>query len=375
VSGRLQRLALALAAPALALAIAFAVSSLVLVVSGENPFSIYAEMWAFGSQLNSVISMINRAVPYYISGLAVAIGFKMNLFNIGVEGQYYLAAIVAAVVGAAVGLPAPLHIAFICLVAMATGALWAGIAGVLKATRGVNEVISTIMLNNIVLLGFGAWLLGRFRVDDPTSLQIRTEELPASGQMPNLNGWLEAIGLEIPSGTRLTGFLLVAALCGVAYYLLIWRTRFGYELRASGLNPWAAAAAGVPPKAMVVKAMLVSGAAAGLVGMSQLLGEFGRFTGDFPTGMGFTGIAIALLGRNHPVGIAVGALLWGFMERSAQRLDLIDVPKEIVVIMQGTIVLSVVVAYEIIRRLQNAREQREVAAQIGDTVAPAGATA
>jgi general nucleoside transport system permease protein len=374
MSQRLQRLALALAAPALALAIAFAVSSLVLIVSGENPLSVYREMWAFGTQLNSVISMTNRAVPYYVSGLAVAIGFKMNLFNIGVEGQYYIAAIVAAIVGAAVGLPAPLHIAFICLVAMVTGAAWAGIAGVLKATRGVNEVISTIMLNNIVLLGFGAWLLGRFRVDDPSSLQIRTEALPASGRMPTLNSWLEAIGFDIPAGSRLTGFLIVAIACGVAYYLIIWRTRFGYELRASGLNPWAAAAAGVAPKAMIVKAMLLSGAVAGLVGMSQLLGEYGRFTGDFPTGLGFTGIAVALLGRNHPVGIALGALLWGFMERAAQRLDLIDVPKEIVVIMQGTIVLSVVIAYEIIRRVQNAREQQAVAAQVGDAV-PAGATA
>jgi general nucleoside transport system permease protein len=188
--------------------------------------------------------------------------------------------------------------------------------------------------------------------------------------MPNLNGWLEAIGLEVPSGARLTGFLVVAVLAGLAYYLLIWRSRFGYDLRASGLNPWAAAASGVAPKAMVVKAMLVSGAFAGLVGMSQLLGDFGRFTGDFPTGLGFTGIAIALLGRNHPVGIALGALLWGFMERSAQRLDLIDVPKEIVVIMQGTIVLAVVVAYEIVRRMQNAREQRDVATPIGEA-APA----
>jgi simple sugar transport system permease protein len=363
----LRRIGLAVAAPALAVAIALCVSSLVLLISGDAPLEIYESMWSFGTQTNSIISMINRAVPYYIAGLAVAVGFKMNLFNIGVEGQYYLAAIVAAVVGAWLDLPAPLHVAAICITAMVVGSLWAGIAGVLKATRGVNEVISTIMLNNIVLLGLGAWLLGRFRdTDTGGSLQIQTDPIPGSGLMPNLNGWLEAIGIDVPQGARLTGFLPIAVLVGVAFYVVLERTTFGYDLRASGRNAWAAASSGIDAKGMVVKAMLLSGAVSGLVGLSYLLGDFGRFTGDFPTGLGFTGIAIALLGRNHPVGIALGALLWGFLERSAQRLDLEGVPKEIVVIMQGTIVLSVVVAYEIVRRVREAQQQREVSAQVDD---------
>jgi simple sugar transport system permease protein len=363
----LRRIGLAVAAPALAIAISLVVASAILLLSGESPIEVFSEMWSFGSQLNSVISMINRAVPYYIAGLAVAIGFKMNLFNIGVEGQFYIAALVAAVVGAAVNLPAPIHVLFICLVAMTTGALWAGIAGVLKATRGVNEVISTIMLNNIVSKGLAAWLLTQFRFDDGSgSLQIATEPIPESGLMPNLNGWLEAIGFDVPQGARLTGFVLVAIALGVGYYVLIWRTRFGYDLRATGLNPFAARSSGVDSNGMVIKAMLLSGGMAGLIAMSYLLGEFGRFTGDFPIGIGFTGIGIALLGRNHPVGIALGALLWGFMERGAQRLDLIDVPKEIVVIMQGTIVLSVVVAYEIVRRIRQAQEQHEVSSRVDD---------
>ncbi|HEY9555986.1 MAG TPA: ABC transporter permease [Acidimicrobiales bacterium] len=376
----LRRMLLGVAAPTLAIAIAVAVSSVVLVISGDDPFEIYSAMWEFGTQLNSIISMINRAVPYYISGLAVAVGFKMNLFNIGVEGQYYLAGILAAVVGAWLDLPAPLHVACICIVAMAVGAAWAGIAGVLKATRGVNEVISTIMLNNIVGLGLGAWLMARFRESETGgSLQIATEHIPASGLMPDLNSWLEKIGLDVPQGSRLTGFLLVAIAVGVVFYLILERTRFGYDLRASGMNAWAAASSGVSSNAMVVKAMLLSGGIAGLVGMSYVLGDFGRFTGDFPTNLGFTGIAVALLGRNHPVGIGLAALLWGFLERSAQRLDLMDVPKEIVVIMQGTIVLSVVVAYEIVRRIRAAQLQREVSAQTDDErvsdVTGAGATA
>lgn len=363
----LRRVLLAVAAPLLAVAIALGVSSIVLIISGHSPLDIYQSMWSFGTQLNSIISMVNRAVPYYLAGLAVAIGFKMNLFNIGVEGQYYFAALVAGIVGAAFTLPSILHVAAIILIAMLAGAFLAAIAGILKATRGVNEVISTIMLNNIILGGFGAWLLTRARYDDGSgSLQIATKPIAESGRIPNLNGWLEAIGIDVPAGARLTGFLLVAIVVGVLYYLLIWRTRFGYDLRASGMNPWAARSSGVDAKGMVVKAMVLSGAMAGLVGLSTLLVEEGRFKGDFQTGIGFTGIAVALVGRNHPVGIALGAALWGFMERAAQRLDLEGVPKEIVVIMQGTIVLSVVVAYEVVRRARAAQQQREVSAQVDD---------
>ena len=373
MNGRLERIGLALAAPALAVVIALTVSSLVLLSTGDDPLEVYREMLSYGTQLNSIISILNRATPYYVAGLAVAIGFKMNLFNIGVEGQYYLGALVGAIVGAAVELPAPLHVAFICLVAMCTGAAWAGIAGVLKATRGVNEVISTIMLNNIVTRGLAAWLLNRFRLETEGSLQIRTEPMGESAGLPNLNRLLDLFGLDVPQGSELTGFLIIAIVVGVAYYLLIWRTTFGFDLRSSGLNPFASASAGVAPKQMVVKVMLLSGGVAGLIGLTELFNR-GQFFGDFPLGLGFTGIAVALLGRNHPVGIAIGALLWGFMERSAQQLDLIDVPKEIVVIMQGTIVLSVVIAYEIVRRIKVAREQRIVAAQLGDVV-PAGAAA
>ncbi len=374
-----SRILLGLAAPALALAIAMAVSSAVLLASDHSPLEVYESMWSFGTQLNSIISMINRAVPYYLAGLAVAVGFKMNLFNIGVEGQYYFAALVAGIVGAWFALPSVLHVLVILLVAMAAGAFLAAIAGVLKATRGVNEVISTIMLNNIILGGFAAWLLTRTRYRDGSgSLQIATKPIDDSGRIPNLNGWLEAIGVEVPQGARLTGFLLVAIVVGITYYLVIWRTRFGFDLRVSGYNPFAATTSGVDAKGMVVKAMIVSGGLAGLVGMSQLLVEDGRFDGSFPTGIGFTGIAVALVGRNHPVGIALGAALWGFMERSAQRLDLEGVPKEIVVIMQGTIVLSVVIAYEVVRRIRAAQQQREVSAQVDDervSDATLGATA
>jgi simple sugar transport system permease protein len=152
----------------------------------------------------------------------------------------------------------------------------------------------------------------------------------------------------------------------------VWRTRFGFDLRASGLNPWAAQASGVDPKGMIVKAMLLSGGIAGLVGLSETLGYFHRYTLDFTTGLGFTGIAVALLGRNHPFGMAIGAFLFGFLSSSAQILDLDGIPKEIVGIMQGVILLSVVVAYEVVRRIRAAAEVRAAAEhEANETVAVA----
>lgn len=366
-----KRVAFALLGPAAALLVALGISAIVLSVSGHDPWNTYSLMAEYGSRSQSIISVMNRAVPFYFSALAVAIGFKMGLFNIGVEGQYRLAAVLAAAAGAAVSLPAPLHVLLIVVVAMAVGAFWAAIPGVLKVTQGVNEVISTIMLNAIST-GVAAYLLSAHlqQKNAPGDLIIKTPEIPRSGWFPSLNPVLEAIGVDIPPGSDLQGFLVVAAIVGAAFYVLVWRTRFGFDLRASGMNPLAARASGVDPKRMVITTMVLSGAVAGLVGMSTLLGFFHRYTIDFPTGLGFTGIAIALVGRNHPVGIAFGALLFGFLDRSAQILDLEGIPKEIVVIMQGTIILSVVVAYEIVHRIRETQERKEVAAATGEAAPP-----
>ncbi|MDP8959551.1 MAG: ABC transporter permease [Actinomycetota bacterium] len=360
----LRRAALGLLAPVTALAFSLLVATLALLLVGIDPILAFTEMAKFSASLPSFVSIVNRAVPLFVSGLAVAVGFKMGLFNIGVEGQYLIAAVIAAYVGALLALPPPIHVAAVLVVAMAVGAFWAGIAGVLKVRRGVHEVISTIMLN-FIAIGLVAWLLSNyFREDEPQALSIRTPELPPSGRFPSLNPLLEALGLEIRAGSDLQGFVVLAALLGVFYYLLVWRSRFGFELRASGLNPAAARVSGVDPRAMVIKTMLLSGAIAGLVAMSPLLGSFHRYTQDFPTQLGFVGIAVALLGRNHPVGIALGALLFGLMDRSAQILDLRDIPREIVIIIQGVVVLAVVIAYEMVTRLIL---QQEIKAAAGTT--------
>lgn len=340
--------------PISAIVLAFAVSSIALIAIGENPMDAFRSMFEYGVRSNSLVSMINRAVPLYVAGLAVAIGFKMNLFNIGVEGQYRLAALLAAAVGGAVVLPAPLHIALIMVVAMVVGAGWAGIAGVLKVKRGVHEVVSTIMLNYIST-GVGAYLLANY-LRKPQSgsadLIIATPPIEKSGQLPPLFA---------SGGDELHSFVIIAVVLGILVYVMIWRTRFGFDLRASGINPGAAQASGVNSNRMVVTTMLISGSIAGLIGMSDLFGFFHSYTLDFPVGLGFDGIAVALVGLNHPAGIAVAALLFGWVDRAAQILDLEGIPKEVIVITKGVIILSVVVAYEVVRRLVQAREVKAAA--------------
>jgi len=175
---------------------------------------------------------------------------------------------------------------------------------------------------------------------------------------------------ELHRVCRDDGFIVVSALVGLGYWFLLGRTRFGFDLRATGMSEPAAVASGVDVKRMVVASMLLSGGVAGLVGMPILLGASHSYGQDFPSGMGFTGIAIALLGRNHPIGVGFAAILWGFLDVSNQILDLEGIPKEIVTIMQGIIVLAVVVAYEVVRRWRINAEQRRVAAQLGGPQAP-----
>ncbi len=363
-----RSIALALAAPTAALVFAVIASSIFLLIAGSNPINAYADMIEYGSQLEIQVDILNRATPLYISGVAAAIGFKMNLFNIGVEGQYRLAAIFAAYIGALVTLPPIFHIGLMLIVAMAVGGAYSGIAGVLKVTRGINEVISTIMLNAIAISGLIAFLVkewqegGEIQIDSAT--RVGTEQIPESGIMPNINSWLEIFTREIGKGKELTGFLLVAAGVGIIYHIVINRTRFGFDLRASGINPFAARSGGVKDKRMVLGAMVLSGMAAGLVGMAEVA-KLGRYNPNFVSGLGFAGIAVALLGRNHPGGIAVAAIVFAFLDISSGVLQITgSASREIVYIMQGIILLAAVISYEIVQRYR----LREEAKQAGDVL-------
>jgi simple sugar transport system permease protein len=197
--------------------------------------------------------------------------------------------------------------------------------------------------------------------------------------MPSADGVLNAIGFQVPKSETVTGLLFVAIALGIVLHVLISKTRFGFDLRASGLNPFAAQASGVSSRAMIVKAMLLSGAIAGFVGLPELLSNNYKFVSDtFPQQLGFTGIAVALLGRNTPLGIALGAFLFGFLETTTGALQFsadpaLKIPTEMALVMQGAILLSVVIAYELVRRFELLLEGRAVARAAEKLPDPAGA--
>lgn len=350
---RVQRMLVTSASSVLAVLVALVICAVLLKVTGKDPIKAYSTLFGAITEGKVLQDSLNRATPLFISAAAVAIGFKMNLFNIGVEGQMRIALLTTAVVGGLVRLPAPLHVVFCLIVAMASGALWAGIAGYLKVKRGVNEVISTIMLN-FVALALVAWSFDKFfrEETDSASLLVKTKELPRSAWFPDF------------IDRRLNGMVIIALLVLVFFYVLVWKTKFGFRLRASGGNPGAARVTGVNPKRMVAISMLLSGALAGLVGMRALLGDVHAYQNGLAEQQGFNGIAVALLGRNHPIGILFSGLLFGFLSAASGKLQLEEIPKEIVTIMQGIIVLAVVIINGAVKRWDERRIQRKAAAEL-----------
>jgi simple sugar transport system permease protein len=358
-----ERVLLAVAGPVIALVAAIALTSVVLLASGKSPFEPYSLMLQQATYSDTQVLIINQASLYYIAALGVAIGFRMNLFNIGVDGQYRLAAMMTAVVGTHIALPGVLQVPLLLLVGMLTGAFWAGIAGVLKVTRGVSEVVATIMLNAIATS-----LIGYLTLDNIWGVQVGNNN--TTGVMKK-SGWVPGINLGSDVG-EIYGLVFLAVLMGVLYWVVLNRTRFGFDLRATGASETAAAASGVDAKKMVLTAMLISGAVAGLSGLPLLLGDAHSYSLSFPTGLGFTGITIALLGRNNPVGIAFAALLIAFLDKASPALDYatpVAYEKEIATIMQGLIVFAVVISYEAVRVWGLRRQQKRVGEELAAAAA------
>ena len=346
-----RRVLVGAAAPVLALAISLVITIVILLVSGSSVSGFLGTLFSAPEPRN-LVNIVNNASVLYLSALAAAIGFRMNLFNIGVEGQYRVAVFAAAAFAGQDLLPGVLNIVVAFVIAIAAGALWAAVAGVLKVTRGVSEVISTIMLNAIAV-SLTAYLLRKWGVTVGNSLATRT--VPKSSRVPG-------IGLVPDAPNEILGLAVLALLAGVAYSVVLNRTRFGFDLRATGASASAAVASGIDVRRMVVVSMLISGGVAALVGLPLLFGDTYAYSTTFQAGLGFSGIAVALLGRNHPVGIAFGALLFAYLTEQSSLLEIeANISNNIVSITQGVLVLSVVVAYEVVRRYRRAAEQRDVA--------------
>ncbi|MCD4524044.1 ABC transporter permease [Nocardioides sp. cx-173] len=351
---RLASLGLHLLAVGIALAFAAAVLTGILAAYAISPGVILDVVGRFALTPEGWVAMVNKATTYYLAGLAAAIGFRMYLFNIGIDGQYRLGVFAAAVVGAAVSLPMVLQIPLLITVSCLVAGAYAAVAAYLKASRGVSEVISTIMLN-AVATGIVAFLVApeRLGTRDEGSNNTQTPLMSESGWMPSI---------PVPGLGEIYGFTVLAVLLGVGFWVLTERTRFGFEQTAAGQAPRAALLGGTDPRRMIVLTMVVSGLIAGLVGLPELLGSAThRYGIGFPAGLAWVGLSIAIVGRNHPVGVALAALLWTFLERCALPLDLIGVPKEVVSVVQATVVLAVVTSYQLVHGISTRAARRRAA--------------
>ena len=255
----LRTSATTLASSLLAVLIALTISAALLALTGKNPIDAYSTIIQTGASANKLLEMMRRATPLIFSAVAVAVGFKMNIFNIGVQGQYLFAALIAAEAGSHLGLPLPIHIAVIMIVAVVAGAAWASIAAYLKVSKNVHEVISTIMLN-YVALSVIQWLFENFFRDDRDGgLNVKTTLLPDSARMP-----------DIVDG-RLNGMFIVALIVVAIFWLVVYKSTFGFKLRASGFNATAASTAGISARKMTVIALLISGGVSGFVALERHL--------------------------------------------------------------------------------------------------------
>ncbi|HEX9569491.1 MAG TPA: ABC transporter permease, partial [Rhodospirillales bacterium] len=270
-----------------------------------------------------------------LAALGIALGFRAGLFNIGAEGQVVLGGIAAVLVGFMLtGLPVFIHLPLALAAGALAGALWASIAGWLKAATGAHEVITTIMLN---LISFR--LLDYMLKNPPLQRPGRTDPISQtvlpSAELPKLLTFLD------PSLRVHAGILLAIALVALVYWLL-FRTTLGYEFRASGLNPDAARYAGMKAGVIIVATMAIAGALAGLAGANQVLGVLGRASPGFSGGIGFDAIAVALLGRSHPVGVLFAGLLFGGLEAGGRQMQVAaGVSIDLIGIIQALIIVFI----------------------------------
>jgi general nucleoside transport system permease protein len=338
---------------------------LIVLAYRENPFEIYRTIWVFSTaEPSDFARVLVTATPLIFSGLAVAVAFKAGMFNIGVEGQYLVGMVTAS--AAVLGLrelPAPVLLPVAVLAAVAGAMVWAAVPAVLKVKTGAHEVVTTIMMNGIAVSLVGWALLNPLRTSLEGQVDLRTDVFPEAALVPDLAA---SFGLEeqIPGSVHLSWLLPVALLACVVVWFLMFRTRLGYEVRAIGSSSGSAEAGGVSIGATQIKIFLISGALAGFVGLNHLLVDKGFLGQNYEAGLGFAGIAVAFLGRNHPFGIPFAAILFGMLARGEQGIQVTsEIPREIIVILQGVLILSVVVAYELVRRRLARRSQRVVRAE------------
>lgn len=337
--------------PLVAVIFAFLIGGVIVLVIGDNPVAVYRLMLSSAFGLFDALGNFTfdnwgytlfQATPLIFTGLAVALAFKCGLLNIGAEGQLYVGAFAAAWVGMTFGnLPGVALIPLAIFAAMIAGGVWGAIPGVLKARFGSHEVINTIMLN-FIAIGLVSYLTQTFykAVGDPI---MQTTPIAEQAHIPRFSGLLAPLGVSFPQRIPLNISFLLALLAAALVWVFLWRTKWGYEIRAVGSSPSAAEYGGISVQRQIVLAMALSGALAGLVGVNEVLGYRHRYYHDFSPGYGFTGIAVALLGRNHPAGVILAAIVFGALIRGGLFVDIFTdkVSKDLVLVLQAIIILFV----------------------------------
>ena len=326
--------------PLISLVLAMAISALVILAIGESPAAALKTMvdGALGSSYGWGFTLY-YTTNFIFTGLAVAVAYHARLFNIGGEGQAMMGGLGVALVLLSVPLPHWLLALPAAMIGAALfGAAWALIPAWLQAKRGSHIVITTIMFNFIAAALLNYVLVNILR--PVGSMDPASARFPESTYLPALTDIAAAIGIQWGKNTPVNITFLIAILACLLVWLLIWRTRLGYEIRALGRSEPGALYAGISPVRIIVIAMLISGGLAGLMAINNVMGESERLVLNAVEGAGFIGIAVALMGRNHPFGVFLAALLFGFLYQGGGELALwTSIPRELIVVIQALVIL------------------------------------
>jgi general nucleoside transport system permease protein len=356
-----------------AFAIAIAVGSAIIILYGESPLTVYGAMVSFAFRdVTSIGTVFSIATPLIFAALAVAVCFKGGLFNIGVEGQFLVGMVTASWAALTFEfLPGLLHLAVVLLFACLGGMVYAAVPGILKVRTGAHEVVTTIMMNGIAVSIVAYALNGPLKFTEAPpgqNVDLRTDIFEPSALVPDLG---HLFGVQ--SSAHLSWLFPIAIAASAVVWFLFRRMRLGYEARAVGSSAGSARAGGIAIGAVQIKLFLISGAFAGFVGMQQVLAERGALVQNYEAQLGFTGIAVAFLGQNNPIGIVFAAVLWAILSRGETALQIeTDVPREFVIILQGILIFCVVVVHQVAKRRLARRELQRAGAEVGlrDTAAP-----
>jgi general nucleoside transport system permease protein len=327
--------------PLINLVVAFLIAGIVVLLIGENPVraAYLLARGAFGSGYGLGFTLF-YATTFIFTGLAVAIAFHAGLFNIGGEGQAYIGGLGVGLVCLSFDTLLPWWLTFPLAVLGAAlfGAAWAFIPGFLAAKRGSHTVITTIMFNFIAAAVMVYLLAGPLQKS--ATLGPRTRDFEAGAQLPKLDWLFSPLGIDLDASPLNITFLL-ALFVAFLVWVLVWRTRFGYEIRTYGFNPTAARYAGIPEVKIIVVTMMLSGALAGMMALNPVMGDQSRLQLEFTEGAGFVGIAVALMGRSHPVGIVPAAILFGALYQGGAELafDMPNITRDMIVLIQGLVIL------------------------------------